>query len=113
MDKETKNEFENLARMIQIGFDETAKKIEVDKRFEQVDKRFDKIEAELVDIKEEISQMRNEIKQIWNKLEEIEQKLEKISRTSKEDVDAIAGDVLGLRQKIEFLENQVMELQKA
>ncbi|MBI4692005.1 MAG: hypothetical protein HY773_00970 [Candidatus Terrybacteria bacterium] len=113
MDKETKNEFENLARMIQIGFDETAKKVDVDKRFEQVDKRFDKIEAELTDIKGEIYQMRAEIKQIWNKLEEIEQKLERISQTSKEDVDAIASDVLDLKQRIGFLENQIKEIQKA
>lgn len=113
MDKETKNEFENLARMIQTGFDETAKKIEVDKRFELVDKRFDDIEAQIADVKEEIRQMRMEIKQIWNKLEEIEQKLERISQTSKEDVDAIASDILDLRQRIGFLENQIKEMQKA
>ena len=34
MDKETKQEFENLASMVQKGFEQ------VDKRFEQVDKRF-------------------------------------------------------------------------
>lgn len=38
MDKETKQEFDNLGRMIKLGFDE------VDKKFEQVDKRFERLE---------------------------------------------------------------------
>ena len=57
--------------------------------------------------------MRAEIKQIWNKLEEIEQKVEKISKIAKEDMDAIASDILNLRQRIEFLENQVKKIQTA
>jgi septation ring formation regulator EzrA len=62
MDKETKNEFNKLGRMIKTGFDEVDKKFKavdkrfeavdkrfeaVDKRFEAVDKRFDKIDVKL------------------------------------------------------------------
>lgn len=45
MDKETKQEFDDLGRMIKLGFDEVDKKFkQVDKRFEQVDKRFERLE---------------------------------------------------------------------
>lgn len=115
--KRTDEKIETLALMVQKGFEETAKKADVDKRFEQVDKRFDKIEAEIVGLREEMHeqfrQLRLEIKQIWNKLEEIEQKLGKISQTSKEDADALASDVFDLRQRVEFLENQIKELRRA
>lgn len=38
---------DDLAGMIAKGFLETAKKSEVDKRFDEVDKRFDKVEDRL------------------------------------------------------------------
>lgn len=63
---------ESLALMVQKGFEETAKKADVDKRFEQVDKRFDGIDNRLDGIEAEIRQIRIEIKQIWSKLEEKE-----------------------------------------
>ncbi len=85
----------------------------VDKRFDGVDKRFDKIEAEIVDIKEEIRQIRIDLKQIWSKLEEIEQKLGKVSGMAKEDADALGSEVLDLRQRVNFLEKQIKELQTA
>jgi len=36
---------DDLARMVQKGFNETAKKAEVDKRFNDVDKRFDDVKS--------------------------------------------------------------------
>ncbi len=35
---------DDLAIMVQKGFEETAKKADIDKRFDEVDKRFDRIE---------------------------------------------------------------------
>ena len=98
--EEIKEEVEGLAQIVAKGF-------------EQVDKRFDNIEIRLSNLEDEVRQMRAEIKQIWNKLEEIEQKVEKISKIAKEDMDAIASDILNLRQRIEFLENQVKKMQTA
>jgi len=105
MDKEiepTKNEILEAINHFSIG---------VDKRFDGVDKRFDKIEMQITDLTEEVRQMRLEIKQIWKKLEEIEQRLDKISKTSKEDTGVLASDVLSLRKRVDFLENQVQKLQ--
>jgi len=103
MDKETKSEFEkvgkefeNLARVVKGEFDNVHKEIQGLRE----------------EMHEQFRQLRLEIKQIWNKLEEIEQKLERISRTSKEDVDAIASDTLNLKHRVEFLEKRVQELQK-
>jgi hypothetical protein len=39
-----KTTFNDMAIMVQRGFEETAKKIEVGARFDEMDKRFDKIE---------------------------------------------------------------------
>lgn len=104
MDKEIKQEFENLARMVKGEFD-------------NVHQKFDSAHKEIQDLREEMHeqfrQLRFEIKQIWSKLEEIEQKLGRISQTSKEDADALAGDVFDLRQRVEFLESQIKKLQKA
>ncbi|MBI2627923.1 MAG: hypothetical protein HYW71_00595 [Candidatus Niyogibacteria bacterium] len=81
--------------------------VNVDKRFEQADKRFDILEEQISDLREEVHQIQGEIKRIWNKLEEIEQKLDKLSKTAKEDADAIAVDILKLKQRVKFLEKKI------
>lgn len=113
-EKRTDKKIESLAQMVAGGFEQVDRRFEqVDRRFEQVDKRFDSLEAQIIDLKEEVRQIRVELKQIWNKLEEIEQRLEKLFRTAKEDADAIASDVINLRQRVEFLESQIKEMQTA
>ncbi len=57
--------------------------------------------------------LREEIRKIWIKLGEIDEKIERVSRMAREDVDAMAGDVIDLRQRVDFLENKVKELQAA
>jgi len=76
-----------------------------------VDKRLNTIESRLDDLTEEVRQTKVQIKDIWTKLEDIEERLEKAIGMPKEDSDAISGDVLDLRQRVEFLENQVREMQ--
>lgn len=48
MDKQTKKEFESLARMVKKGFDGVDRRFKnVDSRFDNVDSRFDNIESRL------------------------------------------------------------------
>jgi len=62
----------DLAVMVQKGFDETAKKADmdfkfeqVDRRFNQIDKRFDKLEKLiLADHKKRIEKLEDELKEI-------------------------------------------------
>ena len=62
----------DLAVMVQKGFDETAKKADmdfkfeqVDRRFNQIDKRFDKLEKLIVaDHKKRIEKLEDELKEI-------------------------------------------------
>ena len=62
----------DLAVMVQKGFDETAKKADmdfkfeqVDRRFNQIDKRFDKLEKLiLADNKKRIEKLEDELKEI-------------------------------------------------
>jgi hypothetical protein len=63
---------DDLAIMVQKGFSETAKKEEMDKRFDGVDKRFDKVEKRLdrieklilADHKERIEKLEIEMKEL-------------------------------------------------
>ena len=65
MDKDNKKEFENLAGMIKRGFDEVtgamARKVDMDKCFEQVDRRFERIEERLIYIERDISDIKSHI----------------------------------------------------
>jgi len=102
MEKEVKNEILDAINTFATG---------VDKRFDAVDKRFDIIESRLDDLTEEVRQIKTDIKSIRERLDEIEEKLEGSIRMSKDDSDAISGDVIDLRRRVEFLENQVREMQ--
>lgn len=80
MDKQTKNEFEKLARMTKREFDNVYKRFDnIDKRFEGVDKRFDKIETKITDIakqmftKQDSAELDKKIDAIIDKLESMEQ----------------------------------------
>lgn len=56
---------EDLARMIQKGFLETAKKAEVDKRFDKVEDRLERIEKLiLADHKRRIEKLEIEVKEL-------------------------------------------------
>ena len=58
---------DELARMVQKGFEETAKKTDMDKRFDGIDKRLDRIENIL--IKRHSDEIEN-LKQRMHRLEE-------------------------------------------
>ncbi len=74
MDKETKKEFNSLARMIKIGFDETAKKAEVDEQFEHLREEILGIKADLEEIKLRMGEMvfRFEIRDFEKRLKRLE-----------------------------------------
>jgi len=56
---------EDLARMIAKGFEETAKKADMDFRFNQVEERLNKIEALLLgDYKKRIEKLELEMKEL-------------------------------------------------
>jgi len=110
-EKRMDGKIEDLAIIVNKGFEDARK--DRNERFAKVDERFDKVEAEINEIKEDTHQIKVEVKQIWNKLDEIEKRLDKLSQTSKEDVDAIIGDVLNLKQRVDFLESQIKELEAA
>lgn len=62
MDKEIKQEFENLGRMVKLGFDEVDRKFEkVDNRFKQIDKRFDVVDNQLYEIRKDLSEIKKNV----------------------------------------------------
>jgi DNA anti-recombination protein RmuC len=67
---------DELAVMVQKGFLETAKKDDVDKRFEAVDKRFDAVDK---------------------RFDKMEKKLDRIAPNHEERIEKLEGDVKELK----------------
>ncbi len=94
---------EKLARMIQIGFEETAGKKELqalreemDERFHGMDKRFDEIDAHFQDVDNKINALHFEIKEIKSILPPL------FKAMSQFDVE-----VVSLRQRMSRIEKKV------
>jgi len=68
---------EGLARMVKKGFDETAKKGEVNVRFDKVETRLDVLEDGIEEIKLKLDQVayRFEIEELNRRLKRVEAKL--------------------------------------
>jgi len=72
MKKKKNVTIEDLARMVQKGFEETAKASEVNKEFREIDKRFDEIDGRLdkieklilADHKRRIERLEIEVKEL-------------------------------------------------
>lgn len=89
MDKETKKEFENLAKIVKKGFDD------VDQRFEQVDQRFEDIENRMA-TKEELKEVKDEMatKKDLNSM-----KLELMDHTEEKAADVKGSLVVSIRKQ--------------
>lgn len=61
-----KTTIEDLAVMIQRGFQETARKDDVDTRFIKIEKRLDGIDQELVNIKSDTNYLKSRVSEIGN-----------------------------------------------
>lgn len=64
-EKNTDKKIENLALMAAKGFEETAKKVDMDIQFDEVNKRLDKIEKILFwDYKNRIEKLEDQVKEL-------------------------------------------------
>ena len=60
---------EDLARMVQKGFEDTAKKIEVNARFDTIEKRLDRIEKFLLEEhRRRIEKLEDQMQEVRNAL---------------------------------------------
>lgn len=66
-----KTTLDDLARMVKVGFDETAKQVDMDKRFEQVDKRFEVVDKRLGRLEMEASHTNAQLNVIERDVAEI------------------------------------------
>jgi tetrahydromethanopterin S-methyltransferase subunit G len=71
---------EDLALMIQRGFDETAKKAGVDKRFGDVNKRFDDVDRRFDEVDKRFEQVDNRLDHMDARLSNIEQDIAEIRK---------------------------------
>jgi len=112
MDAEIKKEFEDLAVMIGNGFARVDEQFaKVDERFAKVDERFVKADEQFEDIKSKMatkddlakveSHLDVKIDLVRSDLEDVKVALAKLVARDKADTDALVGDVLELRQKVE------------
>jgi len=104
MDAEIKKEFEDLAVMIGGCFDK------VDQRFEKIESQMaTKEDLERFATKEELSlglgavesRLSAKIDAVRSDVEDVKVAVDKLDARDKADTDALVGDVLELRQKVE------------
>ena len=108
MDQEIKQEFETLSQVVKDSFQEIENKMATkedlkdlknwtEKRFDSAEKRFDSIESHLFEIQRE--------------LEDIRKRLEALEKRTLEDVDAVAKDLIKLKERVDVLEVQIRQMQ--
>jgi len=110
-----------LTKVVKMGFDDVAKKFEeidkrfeeIDKRFEEVNKKFDDIYQKLNDMNQEMAGVRSELTDIKNELTKVKRKLDILEKSSVEDIDAFAEDILFLRGKVKNLDKRIIILETA
>ena len=78
--KEEKITTEDLARMVQEGFAETAKKREMEARFNQVDKRLDKVDGRLDKVDGRLDGLEVRAKGVETRLDGVNDNLERIEK---------------------------------
>ena len=90
MDKETKKEFENLAKIVKKGFDD------VDRRFEQVDQRFSKVDQRFEQVDQRFEDIENRMatKEDLNKT-----KLELMDHMEEKAADVKGSLVVSIRKQ--------------
>lgn len=93
---------EILAGMVKRGFDETAKKADVDKRFEAVDKRFELVDRRLENLTQALIRF---IRATDDNFRHVNARLDRI-RDDISDLPVIREELRGLRSRVERLERK-------
>lgn len=99
MDRETKKEFESLARLVQGGFLELKDEIGA-VRFELKGD----IESVRTELKDEISSVRTELK---DDIAALDAKVSRIDRRTENQVDSLYEDVHELKDRMKVVEKKV------
>lgn len=124
MDTEFKKEFEDLAVVINAGFEGMEKRM--DEKFDEVNQRMDDKFAEIrneMATKDDVARLTERVdgmetrmatteglrvveSRLSTKINEVKEAVEKLDARDKADTDALAGDVLSLRQRVGALETK-------
>lgn len=80
--------------------------IQIDRRFAQVDQRFDYIEQRLDNMSARLDMMEKD-------LADIKVRLANLEKHTIEDADALAKDVIKLKERVSWLEDQIKQLRVA
>ena len=102
---------DNLARMINSGFDNMQK--QMDERFDGVDGCFEGIEQRLDNLELAMNSIRSEIHRMWEKISDLEEQIKALNKRTIEDEDAILKEVMNLKKRLNILEKEVKSFKTA
>ena len=112
MDKETKKEFNNLAKIIKKGFDEVDQRFEkVDQRFEGVERRFEGVDQRFERIDQRFEGIESRLDNMVTKEEHLKTKLELMDHIEEKAADVKGSLVVSIRQGDRKL-NRLIEILK-
>ena len=101
----TNNLVESLAISTKAGFDKVDERFaelhdEMNGKFAKVDKRFDKVESDIVGIKKDLNIVKTDVAVIKTDLRNLDGKIGLVSKRNREDIDAIASDLVLVKKKV-------------
>ena len=82
---------------------------QVEKRFEGIDRHFEGIDGKLSDIQKEIKRIDTSLFGILQEMESLRHAVERVEKTAMEDTTALASEVIKLKERVNLLEQQIVQ----
>jgi len=96
---------EDLAGMIKRGFDETAKKVDVDRQFADVDRQFADVDRQFADVDRQFADTHTRFNKVEARLDHIDARLATIERDVKDIIHREEFD--DLMARVKYLERKM------
>jgi chromosome segregation ATPase len=107
MDKETKEEFENLARMVQNGFLELGGKIDkLEVRTGSLEGRMESMEGRMESMEGRMESMEGHVESIEGKVDILDMKVSRVDRRTENQADSLYEDMHELKDRVAVVEKK-------
>jgi chromosome segregation ATPase len=111
MDKETKEEFENLARMVQNGFLElkgeiTSVRTELKEDISVLDTKVTELDVKVSELDVKVSELDVKVSELDVKVSELDVKVSRIDRRTESQADSLYEDMHELKDRVVVVEKK-------
>lgn len=107
MDKEIKDEFENLARMVQNGFLELGGKIDqLEVKTGALETRMESMETRMESVETRMESMETRMESMEGKVDVLDMKVSRIDRRTENQADSLYEDMHELKDRVAVIEKK-------